>query len=422
MATTTSGWASGLNVSTPVDGAEKMPICSQYLPAENRKVFHLPECIASTLQRGDKSGNSVTIFRKEYYDERGSLNEMVIDWHGPESSLKPGDELYVSWELMKPGHEHPAPVFPMGRIGCWSNWPEIGRLGLKVTFKRSGSTQWYAMYVQNSSWGKIPMVEGVPGTTKSYAYGTAMLAFLQNTTWGQKPSWVPYFGVPNMVEVQVDQSGKQALCRPVTPSKTLPNITYQPGTAAKLLSSLRVRDNSGAAAGDEQLQNVDGTFAKFDLSWAPGWAKHSLSNRTRCDRDFFGHLSDQVDYSCDHSFEHRTCKPKKDDQGRDTNQCIPCFLRGLQCSWTRPDWVGGPNWHKNTHPNPDHLKSARTFSGSFWDLYYESVYGKLTPRVALEPQKVPDPGYVRIQNPEGGMAKDDAMEGESDKKVDKLEV
>ena len=53
MGTTTSGWASGLNVSTPVDGAEKMPICSQYLPAENRKVFHLPECIASTLQRGD---------------------------------------------------------------------------------------------------------------------------------------------------------------------------------------------------------------------------------------------------------------------------------------------------------------------------------------------------------------------------------
>ncbi|KAI7677434.1 hypothetical protein KC353_g22639, partial [Hortaea werneckii] len=182
MATTTSGWASGLNVSTPVDGAEKMPICSQYLPAENRKVFHLPECIASTLQRGDKSGNSVTIFRKEYCDESGSNKEMVIGWYGPESSLRPGDELYVSWELMDPGYEHPAPVFPMGRIGCWSNWHEIGRLGLKVTFRRSGSTQWYAMYVQCGSWGKTPMAEGVPGATKSYAYGTAMLAFLQNTT------------------------------------------------------------------------------------------------------------------------------------------------------------------------------------------------------------------------------------------------
>ncbi|GAB1744824.1 hypothetical protein NU219Hw_g2859t1 [Hortaea werneckii] len=329
------------------------------------------------------------------------------------SSLKPGDELYVSWELMDKYTEHPAPAFPMGRIGCWSNWHEIGRLGLKVTFKRSGSTQWYAMYVQYSSWGKSPMAEGVPGATKAYAYGTAMLAFLQNTTWGQEPSWVPYFGVPNMVEVQVNRFRKQAVYMPVTSSQTLPNITYQPGTAVKLLSSLRVRDNNGAAVGDEQLQNVDGTFAKFDLSLAPAWAKKSLSSRMRCDRDFFGHLSDQVDYSCDDKYDRSTCKPKKDKQGRDTNQCIPCFLRGLPCSWTRPDWVGGPNWHKTTHPNAAHDKSTRTFSGPFWDLYCESVFGKLAPRVALEPQKVPDPGYVKLLAPEGGME-----EGESNAEAD----
>ncbi|RMY21657.1 hypothetical protein D0866_12195 [Hortaea werneckii] len=426
MRAATSGWTSGLNVATPVDGArgqwEKMPICSQYLPAENRTVFHLPQKIASSLQKGDFKGNSVLIFKKEYYDESGSVNKMVIGWTGPESSLKAGDELYVSWELMDPGYEHPAPVFPMGRIGCWSNWHEIGRLGLKVTFKRSGSTQWYAMYVQYSSWGKAPMAEGVPGASKSYAYGTAILAFLQSTKWGQKPSWIPGFGVPNMVEVQVDRFRKQAACRPVTPSGTLPNITYQPGTAVTLLSNLRVRDDNGAAVGDEQLQNVNGPFAKFDLSWAPGWAKRWLSNRTRCDRDFLGHLSDQVDFSIDKRWAHRSCIPKKDDQGRDTNQCVPCFLRGLPCSWTRPDWLAGPSWHVNTHSVSNHYASARTFSGPLWDLYYESVFGKLTPRVALEPQKVSDPGYVRIQNPEGGKAKDDAMEDESYKKVDELEV
>ncbi|RMY72777.1 hypothetical protein D0863_04305 [Hortaea werneckii] len=399
--------------------SEKTPICAQYLPGEKRKVFHFPKKIALTSR---EDLNDIEIFSKNYHDDSGNKNTMKLHWRGPESSLKAGDELYVSWELMDEYIEHPAPAFPMGRIGCWSNWHEIGRLGLKVTFKRSGSTQWYAMYVQYNSVGKAPMAEGVPGATKAYAYGTAMLAFLQNTTWGQKPPWIPYFGVPNMVEVQVDRFREQAVCRPVTPSETLPNITYQPGTAVKLLSSLRVRDNNGAAVGDEQLQNVDGTFAKFDLSWAPGWAKLSLSNRKRCDRDFFGHLSDQVDYSCNDESEHSSCKPKKDNQGRDTNQCIPCFLRGLPCSWTRPDWVGGPNWHKTTaSPALARQQSARTFSGPFWDLYYESVFGKLTPRSALEPKEIPDPGYAPVlQDPEGGMAEDDAMEDEPDKEVDEV--
>ena len=114
--------------------------------------------------------------------------------------------------------------------------------------------------------------------------------------------------------------------------------------------------------------------------------------------------------------QDKHCIPMKDKQGRDTNQCIPCFLRGLPCSWTRADWLGGPDWAKDKVPKPrENLRSARHFSGPLWNQFYESVYGKLTPQEVLEPKEVPDPGYVRLLAPKGGMEGD-----ESDAEVDDL--
>ncbi|KAI6799155.1 hypothetical protein KC332_g1302 [Hortaea werneckii] len=363
-ATWDQDWEFGYISSTiNQERSEKTPICAQYLPGEKRTA---------------------------------------------------GDELYVSWELMDKYIEHPAPAFPMGRIGRWSNWHKIGRLGLKVTFKRSGSTQWYAMYVQYSSWGKSPMVEGVPGATKSYAYGTAMLAYLQNTRWGQKASWIPFFGVPNMVEVQVHRFHKRVLCRPVQPSGPLPNITYQPDTAKQLLINVKARDSNGVVVSGETLQTVDGPFGQYDASWVSGRDKVSYLKRTRCDRCWFGHRSDQVAMTDNMSNKYEHCAPMKDNLGRDTNQCVPCFLCGLPCSWTRADWLGGPNWAGDNRGNKTgNSRDARTFSGPLWNQVYESVYGKLTPPEALEPIEVPDPGYVEFLAREGGTEED-----ESDAEVD----
>ncbi|KAI7277638.1 hypothetical protein KC343_g1637 [Hortaea werneckii] len=418
--TATSGWASGLNVASPLDGTglslEKTPICSQYLRGQNRKVFHFPAKIA-VVQHGGL--NDIRIFYKNYTDDSGKLKTMKLHWSGPVSSLKPGDELYVSWELMDEEIEHPAPAFPMGRIGCWSNWAEVGRLGLKATFKRAGSTKWHAMYVQWGSFRNDPIVEGVPGATKSYAYGTAMLAYLQNTRWGQKESWIPYFGVPNMVEVQVQRLYKRVVCRPVQPSRPLPNITYQPDTAERLLIDLKARDANGVVVSQETLQNVNGPFGQFDTSssWVSGRLRNFYLKRARCDRCWFGHLSDQVDMNLHTDNKDRHCIPMKDNLGQNTNQCRPCFLRGLPCSWTRADWLGGPHWAKN---NPaklrENLRNARHFSGPLWNEFYESVYGKLTPSQFLEPKEVPDPGYAKLLAPEGGMEEEE----ESDAEVDEL--
>ncbi|KAI7339760.1 hypothetical protein KC315_g1069 [Hortaea werneckii] len=416
---TTFQSAPGLNVSSPMDGIreqwERTPICSQYLPDDKRRVFHMPQRIAIS---SDKVYNGVYIYTKDYFDDNGVKKRMALSWRGPKSSLKAGDEIYVSWELMNQGYEHPAPVFPMGRIGCWSNWHEIARLGLKVTFRRAGSPKWYAMYVQYSALWKSPMAEGVEGATRPYAFGTAMLAFLQGTYWGHKEPWIPYFGRPNMVEVQVNRFHKHIFCKPVTASAPLPNITYQPQSAAHLLSTLRVKDNNGAVVGQEKLQNVGGPFGQFDTTWVSGSARSAYMRRKRCDRDFLGHLSDQVDFSIEINKVSSMCKPKVDAQGQDTDQCVPCFLRGLPCTWTRPDWVGGRNWRNVTATTPKKdERSSRTFSGRFWDKYYESVFGKLTPKEALEPKEVPDPGYVRIQASEGNVKED-----EWDTEVDEFEA
>ncbi|KAI6880868.1 hypothetical protein KC363_g4419 [Hortaea werneckii] len=411
-ATWDQDWEFGYISSTiNQERSEKTPICAQYLPEEKRTVFHFPKRIALTSH---EDLNDIKIFSKNYRDDSGIKKRMKLHWSGPKSSLKAGDELYVSWELMDKYIEHPAPAFPMGRIGRWSNWHEIGRLGLKVTFKRSGSTQWYAMYAQCSSWGKSPMVEGVPGATKSYAYWTAMLAYLQNTRWGQKASWVPFFGVPNMVEVQVHRFHKRVLCRPVQPSGPLPNITYQPDAAKQLLINVKARDSNGVVVSGETLQNVDGPFGQYDVSWVSGRNKVSYLKRTRCDRCWFGHRSDQVAMTDNMSNKYEHCAPVKDNLGRDTNQCVPCFLRGLPCSWTRADWLGGPDWAGDNRGNKTgNLRDARTFSGPLWNQFYESVYGKLTPQVALEPIEVPDPGYVEFLAREGGTGED-----ESDAEVD----
>lgn len=80
------------------------------------------------------------------------------------------------------------------------------------------------------------------------------------------------------------------------------------------------------------------------------------------------------------------------------NWCYPCFRRGLPCSWTRPDWVGGPNWNTlKTGKSDRKAAGSRTFSGAFWKVYYEAVYAPCVPAKALQPVDVPEPGYMLLR-------------------------
>lgn len=286
----------GLNVSSPMCGAvsrnEKTPICVQELSGADRKVFHLPYKTAPPSETPGR--NYVPIIYKTYR-YKGKDYNIRIYWNGDPAILTTGDDMYVSWEVMNGDVAHPVPAFPMGNIGCYSNWKAVLRVGLKVTFKKPNSSRWRAMYVQYGDGMKAQIDDNVPGATRVYGVGAAVLAHLLNGHWPNKQNWVPNLGLPNMVRVLVDPFERKIFCRPVTgPLERLNEVKYSLLVPTQELRGLRAKDNQGNTL-PENFQNVDGEWQKKDMSWINvNKLSTTYGRRTWCDRDYFGHYVSHI--------------------------------------------------------------------------------------------------------------------------------
>lgn len=95
-----------------------------------------------------------------------------------------------------------------------------------------------------------------------------------------------------------------------------------------------------------------------------------------------------------------SCERMKDKDGNETNRCRECFLKGIPCSWTREDHLGGPG-HLTKIPGRTG-QGSRDLGGEFHNLLMKSLVTQPEQTKATETVPIPDPEFMKTSEMDQG--------------------
>ncbi|KAK3074736.1 hypothetical protein LTR53_002611 [Teratosphaeriaceae sp. CCFEE 6253] len=405
------GVAGGCNVSSPIGSEtrqmhDKIVWSMTYLPQQAMRVFRRPgQFVAKNHER-----ESVMVANMKYYDAEGGHH--TFDIHVPitPGSPSPGDEVSMAWEVMDKGRIHDAPYFALPDVGCWTNWTDVLRLGLKIIFKPQNSTKYYVKWIQDTHGSNYGFTNHqVPGSNWRYAVGAGILAYLLRSEWPKVQRFVYRFGVAHVIEVVADPFMQQATCNPVVgPIEVLSGPDYKLDFATWQLNRLRATDSAGVELPD-RLTNVDGPWQSFDHSWIDAYRKaRATAGQSGKFADVDGKkvvnvavgVKRRQSDSFSTSFLRLAggCERMKDSNGQDMNWCKPCFGRGIPCSWTRADHLGGEGWNDAVPGKESKDIAWVKYRGPFFEKLMKALFRRPINPERLKTYEVPNPGYALVSN------------------------
>ncbi|KAK4546082.1 hypothetical protein LTR36_002219 [Oleoguttula mirabilis] len=426
------GVTGGLNVSSPVGGEhatfDRIVWSLERIPKANRMIFHRPALTLAPEKAGAGGNTYRTLGYMKYrhFGESTSNAKAKMEFlRSAESDLpEPGDVIWSTWEVMDKDCVHATPAFPIGDVGCWSNWHDVLRLGYKIIWQSQKSSKFYYKYLQWAAPRTClrAISDNKTGSVTSYAYGAGILAHLLKSTWPgrEEQGFVPDFGPAHIVEVIYDAFRQTATCQPVTaPLEQLSGPIYSENAVLSQLGALRVTEHGV----QKHLENINGDWQGLDWAWLEdhrqtyeqiykqkkGQASsvkafkvliRQNNQRKNCDFCMYRFLSDEVEGAALSTTGLGACDRFKDDQGVEQDFCMPCFLRGIRCSWTRADWLGGDDWGIEKEGMLRHAASSRHFSGNFYKAAHKAFFRQPENVKGLATYEIPNPGFEIVDGKE----------------------
>ncbi|KAF2487625.1 hypothetical protein BDY17DRAFT_289301 [Neohortaea acidophila] len=413
------GVKTGLNASSPMTEGEHELYSKRIWslirkPEINRLEFHRSALIAGSASK------QMTLFDLSYKESYTTIATFRIQRPPGDDFPSPGDEFYAVWEVSTRG-SHPVPYFRIQNIGCWSNWGYALRLAFKIVWKSKKTGKWRTKYLQSA--GKLRSHDAKrAGSLADYCWGVAIYAYLMRSAWPERQSFVPNFGLAHVVEVTVNQFEQTAHCVPVTePLQELKGPNYEFSLAVATMKRLTVQVGTVT----QRLQNVNGPWQSLSFEWVEGHTQRYIDNakaagstaesardelsrlkkRTMCDSCWLQHNSSKAGGQVQ-------CTQVKKSDGTLMNWCEPCRLKGIACSWTRTDWLGGDGFDELLPGKAPSNPQCRPLRGAFHDLLLKAVLKQ--PRAidaATATYETRDPDYKKVVGTAEEGDDDDADDG-----------
>jgi len=115
-----------------------------------------------------------------------------------------GTKLHVVYELRLDGQAHPCAFSRAPTVGCFSDWADCTKLGMRIEWQDDDGRWWYRYVQLDNSYNTLVM-NGPVGATTGYVLATALRSFfLQERRPLQQHSWLYDFGIARLKEVYID--------------------------------------------------------------------------------------------------------------------------------------------------------------------------------------------------------------------------
>lgn len=374
------GAAGGLNYTSPLGGEHTFDYEKTTWVVEDhgdKWVYHRSSFKLS-------AGENKLLFRSN--QKAGYTFEISAAGGGVKTAFDPavGDEIYTSWEVMKPGsNEHPVPYFRNPTIGCYKNWSFANKLGFKAIWKRKADGKWFARYYQQAQPGRSFINDTSRGSWSPYALGVALYAFFTRASWPDKQSFVPDYGRASLIEVKLDRLQQNIKVNIVT------------GTLARLEGPAFSLDVPRDQMKTYGFENVNGKFRGYTWDWledpnsyvggkvpAPQIRGQMKARRKKCDWCWMASEGSATNYPC--------------DQVPGTERCKHCVLRGLPCSWSSAPKLFGIE-HNTQGVRRDGVEMEKR-SNPTYDHNRELLFKKPVNEEACTAREIPDPGFRDVKD------------------------
>lgn len=95
--------------------------------------------------------------------------------------------------------------------------------------------------------------------------------------------------------------------------------------------------------------------------------------------------------------ETGNCGKRKNREGVEEDWCPSCFKRGIPCSHTRLDWLGGPQWDGVAAGKQQGKPRSKNYSGPLFEAFRAAVFvGSDPDPKTLQWTEIVDPGLAVV--------------------------